>query len=62
MQLDPPHAQVGRDAAVVRGIVPPPLSAGDEIGHQMRGHALARAHQLLEGLGAPARAVTDVPG
>lgn len=62
MQLDPPHARVGRDATVVRGVVSPPLAARDEIGHQVRGHALARAHQLLDGLGAPAGAVGDVAG
>lgn len=60
MQLDPTHAGVGRDAAVVRGVAPPPLAAGDEVGHEVRGHALARAHQFLDGLGAAARSVGDV--
>lgn len=62
VQLDPPCPGVGRDAAVLRGGVPPPLAAGDGVGHEARGHALARAHQLLGGFGAAAGSVCDVTG
>lgn len=41
LQLDPPCPGVGGDAAVVRSVTPPPLAAGDGIGHEVRGHALA---------------------
>lgn len=62
LQLDPPCPGVGRDAAVVRDAAPPPLAAGDGVWHEVRGHALARTHQLLDRLGAAARTVGDVTG
>lgn len=62
LQLDPPRPGVGRDAAVFRGVIPPPLPAGDGVGHEVRGHALPRAHQLLDGFGAAAGSVGDVTG
>lgn len=62
LQLDPPRPGMGRDAAVVRGVVPPPLAACDGVGHEVGGHALARAHQLLDGFGTAARSVGDVTG
>ncbi len=62
LQLDPPRPGVGWDAAVFRSITPPPLAASDRVGHEVRGHALARAHQLLDGFGTAARSVCDVAG
>lgn len=62
LQLEPPCPGVGRDAAVVRGVTPPPLSSGDGVRHEVRGHTLARAHQLLDGLGTAAGSVGDVTG
>ena len=62
LQLHPPRPGVGRDAAVVRGAAPPPLAAADGVGHEVRRHALARAHQLLHGFGAAAGSVGDVTG
>lgn len=60
LQPDPPGPGVSRDAAVLRGVAPPPLAAADGVGHEVRRQALARAHQLLDGFGAPARSVGDV--
>lgn len=62
LQLDPACPGVRRDAAVVRGAAPPPLATHDGVGHEVRGQALARAHQLPDGLGAAAGAVGDVAG
>lgn len=62
LQLHPPRPGVSGDAAVFRAVAPPPLPAGDGVGHEVRGHALARAHQLLDGFGAAARSVGDVTG
>lgn len=62
LQLDPPRPGVCRDAAVFRSVIPPPLSASDGVGHEVRGHTLARAHQLLDGFGTAARSVGDVTG
>lgn len=62
LQLDPPRPGVRGDAAVVRGAAPPPLPADDGVGHEVGGQALARAHQLPDGLGAAAGAVRDVAG
>lgn len=61
-QLDPPGPGVSRDAAVLRGVAPPPLDAADGVGHEVRRQALARAHQLLDGFGAAAGSVCDVAG
>lgn len=44
LQLDPPGPGVSRDAAVLRGVAPPPLAAADGVGHEVRWQALARAH------------------
>lgn len=60
LQLDPPCPGVCRDAAVVRGAAPPPLPTDDRVWHEVCGHALARAHQLLDRLGTAARSVGDV--
>lgn len=62
LQLDPPGPGVSRDAAVLRGVAPPPLAAADGVGHEVRWQALARAHQLLDGFGAAARSIGDVAG
>lgn len=62
LQLDPLRPGVSRDAAVLRGVAPPPLASGDGVGHEARGQALARAQQLLDGLGAAAGSVRDVTG
>lgn len=62
LELDPPCPGVGRDAAVLRRIVPPPLPASNGVGHEVRRHTLARAHQLLEGFGTAARSICDVTG
>lgn len=62
LQLHPPRPRVRRDAAVVRGVAPPPLAASDGVGHEVRRHALAGAHQLFDGLGAAARSVGDEAG
>lgn len=62
LQLDPPCPGVGRDAAVVRSVAPPPLAAADGVRHEVRRHALARTHQLLHRLGTAARPVGDVTG
>lgn len=62
LQLHPPRPGVSRDAAVVRGVTPPPLAASDGVRQEVRGHALARAHQLLDGFGAAARSVGDITG
>lgn len=62
LQLDPPRAGVRWHAAVIRGAVPPPLSADDGVRHEVGGKALARAHQLPDGLGAAAGAIGDVAG
>lgn len=62
LQLDPPCPGVGRDAAVVRSVAPPPLAAADGVWHEVCRHALARTHQLLHRLGTAARPVGDVTG
>lgn len=62
LQLDPLGPGVSRDAAVFRRVAPPPLAAADGVGHEVGGEALARAHQLLDGLGAAAGSVSDVAG
>lgn len=62
LQLDPPGPGVSRDAAVLRGVAPPPLAAADGVGHEVRWQALARAHQLLDGFGAAARSIGDIAG
>lgn len=40
LQLDPACPGVRRDAAVIRGAVPPPLATGNGVGHQVCWHAL----------------------
>lgn len=60
VQLDPPRPGMGGDAAVFRRVTPPPLSSSDGVGHEVRRHALTRAHQLLHGFGAAAGSVSDV--
>lgn len=62
LQLDPPCPGVGRDAAVVRRVTPPPLAATNGVWHEVCGHALARTHQLLNRLGTAARSICDVTG
>lgn len=61
-QLDPPGPGVSRHAAVLRGAAAPPLGPADGVGHEVGREALARAHQLLDGLGAAAGSVCDVAG
>lgn len=61
-QLDPPGPGVSRDAAVLRGVAPPPLATADGVGQKVRREALARAHQLLDGFGAAAGSISDVAG
>lgn len=66
LELDPPCPGMGRDAAVFPGsaivvaAAPPPLPTCDGVGQEVAGHALARTHQLSDGLGAPAGSVCDV--
>lgn len=61
-QGDALRAAVGGDAAVIQGVLPPPLPSADGVGQQVRGDALARANQLLDGLDAAARALAQVAG
>lgn len=60
VQLHPPCPGVSGDAAILRRVAPPPLPSGDGVGHEVRGHALTRTHQLLHGFGAAAGSVGDV--
>lgn len=60
VQLDPLRPGVGRDAAVFRSVAPPPLAPRDGVGQEVAGHALSRAHQLTDGLGAATGSVRDV--
>lgn len=60
VQLDPLRPGVGRDAAVFRSVAPPPLAPRDGVGQEVAGHALSRAHQLPDGLGAATGSVRDV--
>lgn len=60
LQLNSPCPGVGRDAAVVRGTAPPPLTAHDRVWQEMRWHALAGAHKLLDRFGTATRSVCDV--
>lgn len=60
VQLDPLRPGVGRDAAVFRGVAPPPLAPRDGVRQEVTGHALSRAHQLPDGLSAATRSVGDV--
>lgn len=53
-------AAVSRDAAIIQGVLPPPLAPADGVGQQVRGLALARAQQLLDGLEAAARPVRHI--
>lgn len=62
LQLDPLCPGVGGDAAVVRCAAPPPLAADDGVRQEVGGHALARAYQLLDRLGAAAGSIGDVTG
>lgn len=59
-QLDPPGPGVSRDAAVLRGVAPPPFATADGVGQEVRGQALARAHQLLDGFGAAAGPICNI--
>lgn len=60
--LDALRAGVGRDAAIIRGVLPPPFPSADGVGQEVRRDALTRAHQLLDGLDAAARALAHVAG
>lgn len=58
--LDALRAGVRGDAAVIQGILAPPLAPADGVGQEVRGHALAGAHELPHGLQAAARPVRHV--
>lgn len=60
--LDALRAGVSRDAAVIRGVLPPPLPSANGVGQEMGWDALPRAHQLLHGLQAAARPLRHVAG
>lgn len=60
MERDPLGSGMCRNAAVFCGVAPPPLAPGDGVGQEVAGHALTRAHQLPDGLGAATGAVCDV--
>lgn len=60
--LDALRAGVSGDAAVIQGVLPPPFPPADGIGEEVGRDALARAHQLLDGLDAAARPLRQVAG
>lgn len=60
--LDALRAGVSRDAAIIRGVLPPPLPSADGVGQEVGWDALPRANQLLHGLQAAARPLCHVAG
>lgn len=60
--LDALRASVSRDAAIIQGVLPPPLPSADGVGQEVRGDTLTRAHQFLDGLDAAAGPLCDIAG
>lgn len=60
--LDALHASVSRNAAIIQGILTPPLPSTNRVGKEVRRDTLTRADQFLDRLDAAARPFCDIVG